>query len=120
VSPALRIESLGAHAARVSGPLGFHEAAAAAPRWAELAGSGELALDAGGLERVDSATLAVLLEWAARLRTAGRRLRVVSAPAGLAALARLCAAGHLLGLDAVRDDATAPEASALPAGTSGR
>lgn len=98
MSGALRIENLDAQHARVSGPLGFHEAAAAAPRWRELQGSGELALDAGGLERVDSATLAVLLEWAARLRSGGRRLRLVAAPAGLDALARLCGADALLGL----------------------
>ena len=98
MSGVLRIETLDARRARVSGALGFREAALAAPRWRELAGDGDLALDAGGLECVDSATLAVLLEWAARLRAGGRRLRIVAAPAGLAALARLCDADALLGL----------------------
>ncbi len=100
MSGTLRIECIDAQRARVSGPLGFHEAAAAAPRWCELRGSGDLALDAAGLERVDSATLAVLLEWAARMQAGGRRLRVVAAPAGLVALARLCDADALLGLSA--------------------
>lgn len=98
MSGTLRIENLDAQRARVSGPLGFHEAALAAPRWRELGGSGDLALDASGLERVDSATLAVLLEWAARLKRGGRRLHLVAAPTGLVALARLCDAEALLGL----------------------
>ena len=98
MSGTLRIENLDAQRARVSGPLGFHEAARAAPRWRELTGSGEISLDAGGLERVDSATLAVLLEWAARVQASGRRLHLVAAPAGVVALARLCGAETLLGL----------------------
>jgi phospholipid transport system transporter-binding protein len=97
---ALRIERIDASRARVSGRLGFHEAAAAADRWRELAtdGSAEIVADVGALENADSATLAVLLEWAARLQASGRRLRVVAAPAGLAALAHLCGAEGLLGL----------------------
>lgn len=98
MSGTLRIEALDAQRARVSGPLGFHEAAAAASRWRELGGHGELAVDAAGLERVDSATLAVLLDWAARLQANGRRLRLVAAPAELLALARLCEADALLGV----------------------
>ncbi|WP_395684075.1 lipid asymmetry maintenance protein MlaB [Dokdonella sp.] len=97
---ALRIERIDATRARVSGCLGFHEAAAAADRWRELAtdGSAEIVADVGALESVDSATLAVLLEWAARMQASGRRLRLVAAPAELSALARLCAAEGLLGL----------------------
>jgi phospholipid transport system transporter-binding protein len=96
----LRIERVDASRARVSGRLGFHEAAAAADRWRELAavGSTGIVADVGALESADSATLAVLLEWAARLQASGRRLRIVAAPAGLAALARLCGADGLLGL----------------------
>lgn len=98
MSGMLRIENLDARHARVSGPLGFHEAALAAPRWRELGGSGDIALDASGLERTDTATLAVLLEWAARLQGSGRRLHLAAAPAGLVALARLSGAEALLGL----------------------
>jgi phospholipid transport system transporter-binding protein len=58
----------------------------------------EVVADVGALEGVDSATLAVLLAWAARMQATGRGLRVVAAPAGLAALARLCGAEALLGL----------------------
>lgn len=96
----LRIERVDASRARVSGRLGFHEAAAAADRWHELAmdDPAEVIADVGALEGVDSATLAVLLEWAACMQATGRRLRVVAAPAGLAALAHLCGAEGLLGL----------------------
>lgn len=96
----LRIDRIDANRASVSGRLGFHEAAVAADRWRELAtaGSGEIVADVGALESVDSATLAVLLEWAARVQAGGRRLRLIAAPAGLVALARLCDAESLLGL----------------------
>ena len=97
---ALRIERVDAGRVRVAGRLGFREAATAADRWRELAadGSTEIVADVGALEAVDSATLAVLLEWAARMQATGRSLRVIAAPAGLAALARLCGADGLLGL----------------------
>ena len=97
---ALRIERVDEGHARISGRLGFHEAASAADRWRELAtaGSEEIVADVRALENVDSATLAVLLEWAARVQAGSRRLRLVAAPAGLVALARLCDAESLLGL----------------------
>lgn len=97
---ALSIEKIDEGHARISGRLGFHEAASAADRWRELAttGSGEIVADVGALESVDSATLAVLLEWAARVQSSRRSLRLVAAPAGLVALARLCDAESLLGL----------------------
>jgi phospholipid transport system transporter-binding protein len=99
---ALRIERIDAARARVSGRLGFHEAAAAAHRWRELgtAGASEVVADVGALEGVDSATLAVLLSWAAQLRRAGTRLRLAGAPPDLAALATLCGTQSLLGLAA--------------------
>lgn len=83
---------------RLRGRLGFAEAAAAAPRWRELVGEGQqqVAVDLAGLERPDSATLAVLLAWSARAQRAGIRLKFRSLPAGLLALARLCGAEEFL------------------------
>jgi phospholipid transport system transporter-binding protein len=99
---ALRIERIDPARARVSGRLGFHEAAAAADRWRELgaAGGAEIVADVGALEGVDSATLAVLLAWAAQLQRVGTRLRVAGAPPDLAALAALCGTRSLLGIAA--------------------
>jgi phospholipid transport system transporter-binding protein len=94
-----RIERIDASRARLAGRLGFHEAATAAGRWREFAAGGsDVELDIAGLQQVDSATLAVLLDWAAQLRRAGARLRLTGAPAGLVALAHLSDTESLLGL----------------------
>ncbi len=79
------------------GRLGFAAAASAAPRWREFVGQArEIKIDAAGLEQCDSATLAVLLAWAAHVGTAGARLRYCNLPDDLLALARLCGTEHLL------------------------
>lgn len=99
---ALRIEHVDAGHASVGGRLGFAEAAAALARGAELYGSaaGAVAVDVAELRGIDSATLAVLLAWAARARTAGAQLHFARPPADLTALAHLCDAEALLGLGA--------------------
>lgn len=83
---------------RLRGRMGFAEAATAASRWRELVGAGEqqVEVDLSGLERPDSATLAVLLAWSARAQHAGIRLRYREPPPGLLALARLCGTEQLL------------------------
>lgn len=98
---ALRIERVDAARVRVSGALGFAEAAAAHRRYRELfgnAGGGAVELDVSGLRGVDSATLAVLLAWAASAATSGGSLRLSGTPAGLRALAHLCDVEPLLGI----------------------
>ena len=95
-----RIERVDAGRVRLGGRLGFHEAAAMAGCWRDFAADGgEIELDLSGLQQVDSATLAVLLDWAARLRRAGGRLRLRGVPAGLVALAHLSDTEGLLGLE---------------------
>lgn len=49
----------------------------------------ELSLDLSSVPAVDSAGLALLIEWLARARAAGKRLRYTQAPGALLALARL-------------------------------
>lgn len=100
MSAALRIERVDAAHARVAGTLGFDGAAAALARGAALLDGGAevIELDASGLAGVDSATLAILLAWAARAAERGTRLSVAGAPASLKALATLCGAEHLLGI----------------------
>jgi len=87
---------------RVAGGLGFEQAPEALARGQLLyeGGRGEVEVDLAGLREVDSATLAVLLAWTARAARAGVALRFTGAPASLLALARLCDAAPLLGIEA--------------------
>ncbi|GAA0718849.1 STAS domain-containing protein [Dokdonella soli] len=96
----LRIERVDAGHVRVAGRLGFAEAATALMRGNELAGSGarEVVVDIAGLQDVDSATLAILLAWAARARIGRVVLRFTGVPDALRALAHLCDAEPLLGI----------------------
>jgi phospholipid transport system transporter-binding protein len=55
-------------------------------------------VDLTGVDRVDSAGLAVLLEWQALQKTAGHRLDLVNAPDSLLRLAQLAEAVELLNL----------------------
>lgn len=96
----LRLDRVDAGRLRASGALGFTEARAAFARGDALAegGAREVDLDVAGLEHVDSATLAVLLAWAARAAQRGTRVRLVAVPDGLRALAHLSDAEGLLGI----------------------
>lgn len=55
-------------------------------------------LDLGGLEAIDSAGLALLLEWQRQLQAAGGELDLVNVPTGLVRLARIGGVDTLLGL----------------------
>ena len=55
-------------------------------------------LDLGGLGAIDSAGLALLLEWQRRLEAAGGALRIERAPDRLVRLARISGVDRLLGL----------------------
>lgn len=100
MTPAFAIERVDAAHARLRGRLGFAEAAAALPRSGELLEGGQRAIDVdvAALEAIDSATLAVLLAWAARAARAGIALRLSHAPPDLKALAQLCDVEPLLGI----------------------
>jgi phospholipid transport system transporter-binding protein len=84
---------------RVAGPLGFDTAAALWSRSREaLHGVGAVEIDLGGVTAVDSAGLALLLEWARWARQAGGSARFVNVPAKLASLARIGEVEDLLGI----------------------
>jgi ABC-type transporter Mla MlaB component len=55
-------------------------------------------IDLGATGRIDSAGLALLLEWQAMAHTAGFALRLENIPDDVMRLARLCEAAHPLGL----------------------
>jgi len=62
--------------------------------------AGMLVLDLSGVERIDSAALALLLSIARRVRGAGGRLDIRHPPAGLVALAGMTGVATLLQLAA--------------------
>jgi ABC-type transporter Mla MlaB component len=95
----LGIERADARHVRIVGEIGFANAADAVVRTDDLfAGNADVTADLAGLTRVDSATLGVLLIWAAAAAVRGVKLRFANAPQGLMALAHLCDAEPLLGL----------------------
>lgn len=59
-------------------------------------GSGGIEVDLSGVQRADSGALALMVDWLAWARTAGRALRYTSVPAALLALARLSGVDELL------------------------
>jgi phospholipid transport system transporter-binding protein len=95
-----RIERKDAASVRVSGAIGFADASEAVKRTGDLfvGDAKEVIVDLGGLSRADSATLGVLLIWAAAAAVRGVKLRFANPPQGLQALAHLCDAEPLLGL----------------------
>jgi phospholipid transport system transporter-binding protein len=100
VDSALRIERVGDGAIRVAGVLGFAQASDAFERSSEvLAGTASpIVVDVAGLQSIDSATLAVLIAWAARASRDGKTFKLAGAPPDLRALAQLCDAEPLLGI----------------------
>jgi len=83
---------------RAAGPLTF--ATARAARLAGLAavrsGTEPLQIDCAGLSGADSAGLAVVLDWFAAAKAAGRSLRLSALPQDLLALARISDLERLL------------------------
>lgn len=100
MSEGLRIERVGAGQVRLAGAIGFEQAAAAFGRGAELldGSAPDLTVDVSGLRDIDSATLALLLAWAAEAARRQVRLRLIAVPADLKALAHMCDAEPLLGI----------------------
>ena len=109
-APPLSIDRVDASTVRVGGVIGFGNARAAVERTGDVInGAGDETVDLAALQNVDSATLGVLLIWAADAARRGGRLHLANAPAGLRALAHLCDAETLLGLQV--DSPTRPTAS---------
>ena len=97
---AFTIERLDRTLARVRGRLGFAEATAALARSGEVLEDAQptIDVDVAGLDGIDSATLAVMLAWAAHAAAGGATLRLSDTPPDLKALAQLCDAEPLLGI----------------------
>ncbi|MEJ2382934.1 MAG: STAS domain-containing protein [Xanthomonadales bacterium] len=94
------LEWLAAGGARLGGRLTFRTCT---PLFEELQRRGETTpvdgpVDLAEVDQVDSAGLAVLLEWQAQQKAAGHRLSLVNAPDSLLRLAQLAEAVELLNL----------------------
>lgn len=100
MTQAFTIERIDRTRARVRGRLGFAEAAAALARSDEVLDGAQrtIDVDVAGVDGIDSATLAVMLAWAARAAAVGVTLRLNDTPPDLKALAHLCDAEPLLGI----------------------
>lgn len=83
----------------LSGPLTVREVPALAERHARAFHSASMpsSVDLSSLEGVDSSALALLLEWQARARDAGHRIRFDHPPDSLRVIARLTGVAPLLG-----------------------
>lgn len=94
-----RFEDLGGGRFRVAGDLGLATVTGALAASEPLfAGHPAVELDLAGVSGTDSATVALLIEWLARARAAGRSIRFRAAPPQLAVIARLSDVDELLSL----------------------
>lgn len=97
--PLFNLQSNTLGALCVQGEISYLNAAQAvreAPQ--AMTGQSTTELDLQGLQRADSATLAVLIAWSAHALAQGTRLHYKNTPPGLLNLARLCGVEQMLGL----------------------
>ena len=57
------------------------------------------ALDLAGVKRIDSAGIALIIEWCRRAKQAGAEMRLVNVPAGMASLSKTTGLDRLLNID---------------------
>jgi len=88
-------------AARIDGALTLDTVAAVYQQAEQAASQGRYltSLDLGGVTRVDSSGLALLLEWQSLAHRAGRCITIHAAPTDLLSLASLCEAADLLSIN---------------------
>lgn len=97
-APWFNLESDTLGTLRVAGAISFDNAARALAQMPQAPRAGSpLNIDLSALENPDSAALAVLIAWSARVRHAGGEVRYLHPPEGLRNLARLCEVDGLLG-----------------------
>jgi phospholipid transport system transporter-binding protein len=95
-----RLEALGLGAFALSGELDHTNAAQLLLQGErDFAGLPTVAIDLAGVTQADSAGLALLIEWVAVCRGAGRDLRFRSVPSQLIAIARLAGVEEILPIE---------------------
>lgn len=83
----------------VAGPLTFSSVPELQERSLEWFSSPPAALDLAGVERIDSAGIALVIEWARRAKLADADMRLVNVPAGMTALSKTTGLDRLLKID---------------------
>lgn len=84
---------------KVEGELTFASVPAIQETSLESFSSPPASLDLGGVERLDSAGIALIVEWARRAKAAGVAMRLENVPAGMVSLARTTGLDRLLNID---------------------
>lgn len=89
-APAARLEPAGDGRFALRGEVGFGNAAALLDEGLDrFDAAGAVEVDLGGVTHADSAGVALLVEWVAAARRAGRELRFSAVPEQVRAIARL-------------------------------
>jgi phospholipid transport system transporter-binding protein len=83
----------------VSGELTFASVPEVQDRSLDWFSSPPGTLDLGAVERIDSAGIALVIEWARRARLAGAAMRLVNVPAGMSSLSKTTGLDRLLNID---------------------
>jgi len=83
----------------VEGELTFASVPALQDRTQALFDAPPATLDLAGIERIDSAGIALVVEWARRARGTGASMRLVNVPAGMLALSKTTGLIRLLNID---------------------
>lgn len=84
---------------KVEGALTFASVPEVQERSLDWFASPPAALDLAGVERMDSAGIALVIEWARRAKLAGADMRLVHVPAGMTALSKTTGLHRLLRID---------------------
>ncbi len=83
----------------VAGPLTFASVPEIQRRSLEWFASPPRLLDLAAVERIDSAGIALIIEWARRAKLSGADMRLVNVPAGMMALSKTTGLDRLLNID---------------------
>jgi len=95
-----RLEAVAPGRFRLVGELDFDSVPALAVRGGELfAAEGEVQVSLDGVDRADSAGLALLVDWLREARCRQRQIRFTAVPAQMQALAQVSGVDELLALE---------------------
>ncbi len=92
------LRALGGDRFVISGPMGFDNAATLLEQSESLFGNaGSVEIDLSAVTKVDSAGLALLIEWLRQARQRGQKIRFKGMPSRLNALAKLSGVADFMG-----------------------